>query len=79
MEERIPADVFPPCQFIEEELEERGWSREVLAQEMGCSLRLVEEILANKRRLTLMTACMLANAFGTGATFWRNLQSAYDN
>jgi len=78
MEERIPAEVFPPCDLIKEEMEERGWSKEVLAEEMGCKLRLLEEILANKRRITLMTACMLSNAFGTGAAFWFNLQSAYD-
>ena len=76
--ERIPAEVFPPCDFIKEELEERGWTRETLAKEMDCSLKLVDEILANKRRVTLMIACMLGNAFGTGATFWCNLQASYD-
>ena len=76
--ERIPVEAFPPSGLIQEELEARGWTRETLAKEMGCSLRLVDEILANKRRITLMTAYMLSDAFGTGIKFWRNLQSAYD-
>ncbi len=79
MNERMPAEVFPPCVFIKEELEERGWSKESLAREMDCSVVRVEEILANKRRVTLMIAHMLSNAFGTGATFWLNIQSAYDS
>ncbi len=76
--ERTPAEVFSPCELIKEELEDRGWTIETLAEEMGCSLKLVDEVLAGKRRITLMTACMLGNAFGTGARFWCNLQSAYD-
>ena len=79
MTDRIPAEVFPPCDLIKEELKERGWSKETLAKEMDCSLMRVEELLAGKRRITLMIACMLSGAFGTGVVFWRNLQSAYDN
>jgi HTH-type transcriptional regulator/antitoxin HigA len=77
--ERKPAEIFPPCELIEDELKARGWTRETLAREMDCSLKIVEETLAGKRRITLMMACMLSDAFGTSVQFWRNLQSSYDD
>jgi len=78
-ERRIPAEVFPPSELIKEELGTRGWSYETLATEMGCKLKLVEEMLDGKRRITLMLAHKLSTAFGTGAQFWLNLQTAYDS
>ena len=77
MTERTPAEVFPPSDYIKEEMAERGWSASALAEGMDCSLRLAEEII-NGRKVTLMIAQMLSNAFGTGAMFWVNLQNYYD-
>lgn len=73
----MPVEVFPPGDFIREELEERGWTQEVLAEVLGTSLRLVNEIITGKRAITPATARALGEAFDTGPTVWMNLESAY--
>lgn len=75
--EKVPAEVFPPGEFIREELEERGWTQEDLAEILGRPRRLVNEILMGKRGITTETANGLGAAFGTSAQFWLNLDSAY--
>jgi HTH-type transcriptional regulator/antitoxin HigA len=77
MGERIPAEVFPPGEVIKEELEERGWSQVELAEVMGRPPRVVSEIITGKRAITPETAKGLGAAFGTGATFWVNLEGSY--
>lgn len=77
MKERIPAEVFLPGEFIREEIEARGWTQEDLAEVLGCSLRLVNEITTGRRGITPETAKGLGEAFGTTAQFWMNLASAY--
>jgi HTH-type transcriptional regulator/antitoxin HigA len=75
--EKVPAEVFPPGEFIREELEERGWTQEDFAEILGRPRRLVNEILMGKRGITTETANGLGAAFGTSAQFWLNLESAY--
>ena len=75
--EQIPAEVFPPGEFIREEIEERGWTQEDLAEVLGRPLRLVNEIIMGKRGITPETASGIAAAFGTSAQFWMNLESMY--
>jgi HTH-type transcriptional regulator/antitoxin HigA len=77
MSQRIPVEIFPPGDFIREELEERGWTQEVLAEVLGTSLRLVNEIIKGKRAITPATARALGEAFDTGPTVWMNLESAF--
>ena len=77
MKELVPAEVFAPGEFIKEELEARGWMQDDLAEIMGRPVRLINEIIAAKRGITPETAKGLGDAFGTGAQFWMNLESAY--
>jgi len=77
MTERIPIEVFPPGDFIREEIEARGWTQEVLAEVLGVSPRLVNEVIVGKRRVTPETARALGEAFGTSAVLWMNLESTY--
>ena len=35
--EHMPAEVFPPGEFIKDEIEERGWTQEYLAELLGKS------------------------------------------
>ena len=75
--QQMPAEVFPPGEFIRDEIEERGWTQEDLAEILGRPLRLVNEIIMGKRGITPETANGIAAAFGTSAQFWMNLESIY--
>lgn len=77
MNARIPAEAFPPGEFLREELEARGWSQIELAEILGKSERLVSEIISGKRAVTPNTAIGLAAAFGTSAQYWMNLETNY--
>lgn len=77
MTQRIPAEVFPPGDFIREELEVREWSQVDLAAILGRDERLVSEIISGKRAITPETARGLASAFGTTPNLWMNLESTY--
>jgi HTH-type transcriptional regulator/antitoxin HigA len=72
-----PAEVFPPGDFIREELEARGWKQTDLARIMGRPVQAVNEIVNGKKRLTAETAKELGLAFGTGPEFWLNFENAY--
>lgn len=75
---RKPAEVFPPSDFIKEEMDARGWSREALAEKMGSTLSLLDEVLSGKHKVNVMVAYMLSQAFGTSAQLWIGLQKSYD-
>lgn len=76
-EELQAAEVFPPGDFIREELEARGWTQADLAAIIGSSPRHINEIVASKRSVTPDSARRLAEAFGTSAEFWLRLESDY--
>jgi HTH-type transcriptional regulator/antitoxin HigA len=69
--------VFPPGEILKEELEAREWSQTDLAEILGRPVKLVNEIIAAKRAITPETAQGLADAFGTSAALWMNLESQY--
>jgi HTH-type transcriptional regulator/antitoxin HigA len=78
MANRVPAEVFPPGEFIREELDTRGWTQGDLAQIMDRPLRLVNELVAGKKQITPETARGLATAFGDNdPLYWMSLDSAY--
>ncbi len=77
MANRIAAEVFPPGEFVKEELDAREWTQTDLAEILGRPVRLVNELIAGKKQITPETARGLGEAFGTGAMFWMNLESAY--
>jgi HTH-type transcriptional regulator / antitoxin HigA len=75
---RVPAEVFPPGDFIRDELDARGWTQGDLAQIMGRPLQVVNEIVAGKKQITPDTALGLAKAFGDDdALYWMNLENVY--
>ena len=77
MNNRTPAEVFPPGEFIRDELEERGWTQIDLAKITGRPASSINLIITGKTSVTPETASELANAFGTSPQFWLNLESAY--
>jgi len=77
MSTRMPAEAFPPGEFLREELEAREWSQMDLAEILGVSHRLVNEIVVGKRAVTPETAMGLAAALDTSAQLWLNLEASY--
>ena len=77
MNARVPAEVFPPGEFLREELEARDWSQQELAEIMGRPPRLISELISGKRAVTPETAKGLAEAFGTSPDYWMSLESQY--
>lgn len=74
---RRPAEVFPPGEFLREELEARGWTQADLADILGRPYPVVNEIVAGRRGISPETARGLAAALGTSAELWMNLEAAY--
>jgi HTH-type transcriptional regulator/antitoxin HigA len=77
MSSKTPAQVLPPGEFIREELEARDWSQVELAQILGKPTQAVNEVLLGKRGITPDMALALAEAFGTSAELWMNLETSY--
>ena len=77
MVERVAAEGFLPGEFISDELEERGWSQADLADIIGKTPPLVNDIIRGKRKVTPEIAEGLSAAFGTSAEYWTNLETAY--
>ncbi len=71
------AEVFPPGEFIKDELDARGWTQTDLAEIIARPVQLVNEIISAKRGITPETAKALGDAFGTSAELWLNLESMY--
>ncbi len=74
---RPVAQVFPPGDFIREELDARGWTQRDLAEIIDRPLQAVNAIVNGKKEITPATAVALAAAFDTSPEFWLNLESAY--
>ncbi|MEX2170582.1 MAG: ImmA/IrrE family metallo-endopeptidase [Pirellulales bacterium] len=77
MTRRVPAEVFPPGDFIREELEARNWTQSDLAAILKRPLPAVNEIIKGKKAITPDTAKALGDVFQTGPEFWLNLENAY--
>ncbi len=71
------AEIFPPGEFLREELEARGWSQTELAEIIGRPVRLINELIAGKKAITPETAVQLGDSLDTGPELWMNLESQY--
>ena len=77
MTDRVPAKVFPPGEFLRDELEARNWTQTEFAEIIRRPPRLVNEVIAGKRGISPDTARKFSAALGTSAQFWLNLETAY--
>lgn len=75
--QRVPARLTLPGRILARELEARGWTQKDLATIMGRPVQAVNEIIKGTKQITPETALALADAFGTSAEFWLNLESNY--
>jgi HTH-type transcriptional regulator/antitoxin HigA len=77
MSDTVGRDLFPPGEYIRDELEARNWTQEDLATILNRPLKSINQIINGKKAITPKTALELAKAFGTSADLWMNLESVY--
>jgi addiction module HigA family antidote len=78
---RIPTHAPPahPGETLREDyLPDLGLTQQQLAARLGISFRRVNEIVNEKRPITLDTAMRLGRLFGQSPQFWLNLQLGWD-
>ena len=74
--ERVPTH---PGEILKEEfLDPLDLTQVALAAHIGVPVQRINEIIRGKRGITPETAWLLAQALGTTAQFWVNLQANYD-
>ena len=71
------AQVFPPGEFLRDELEARNWTQRDLATVLGRPLQTINQIINARKRITPETAVELGTALGTSPELWLNLENAY--
>jgi len=75
-ENRIAAH---PGEILREEfLDPLQVTQVAFAEHIGVPVQRVNEIIRGKRGVTAATAWLFAQALGTTAEFWLNLQAGYD-
>lgn len=74
---RLPAEAFPPGDFIADELAARGWTPEMLADALSWQRTMLDAVLTGERELTPEMARDLADGFGTSAHFWLAVETSY--
>ena len=74
---RPVAEVFPPGDFIREELKARGWTQSDFAAILGHPFQAVNAIINGRKAITSRTARELEAALGPSAEFWMNLETSY--
>lgn len=67
-----------PGEMIKDEITARGITQKELAQKMGVSYTVFNEILNGKRPVTTEYALLLEAALGTDANIWLGLQADYN-
>ena len=73
----MSAEVFPPGEYLRDELQERGWTVTEFAEIIDRPVQAVSEILNGKKEITTETACSFGEALGTSPELWLNLQTRY--
>jgi HTH-type transcriptional regulator/antitoxin HigA len=74
---RVPAECFPPGDFVREEMEARGWSAETLAEMIQWQRDLLDRVLEGSEPITEEMAKSLAHGFGVSSAYWLNLEIMY--
>ncbi|QQR91325.1 MAG: HigA family addiction module antidote protein [Myxococcales bacterium] len=76
---RQPKNPFHPGEILLEEfLEPAGITQTAFAEQLGWTKARLNELIKGKRGITADAALDLAEALGTTAKLWMNLQATYD-
>lgn len=73
-----PFEPTHPGELIRDELEERNLTQSKLAQQIGVSPSLLNEIINGKRSVNTELALLLEAALGISAEMWLKLQADYN-
>jgi len=74
-----PRNPFHPGEILKEEfLEPAGMTQTALAEKLGWTRTRLNELIRGKRGITADAALDLADALGTSAKLWMNLQATWD-
>lgn len=74
-----PKNPFHPGEILLEEfLEPMGMTQTAFAAKVGWTRARLNELIRGKRGVTAESALDLAEALGTSAKLWMNLQATYD-
>jgi len=76
---RQPKNPFHPGEILLEEfLQPAGMTQTAFAKQVGWTRARLSELIHGKRGITADAALDLAEALGTSAKLWMNLQATYD-
>jgi addiction module HigA family antidote len=76
---RGPKNPFHPGEILLEEfLKPANITRRAFAKKIGWSRARLNDLISGKRKITTEMALDLAEALGTSAKLWMNLQVIYD-
>lgn len=83
MGQPIPVEPFSPGEYIQDELDARGWTRLELANRLGklrphAPIAEVEGLLSGDLAVTPDLARRLAIVLGSESSTWLALQKSYD-
>ncbi|MGH8658709.1 MAG: HigA family addiction module antitoxin [Gammaproteobacteria bacterium] len=74
-----PKNPFHPGEILLEEfLNPAGITQTAFAKKLGWTRARLNELIKGKRGITAEAALDLAEALGTSAKLWMNLQASYD-
>lgn len=74
-----PKNPFHPGEMLLEEfLQPMGMTQTAFAEKLGWTRAKLNELIKGKRGMTADSALDLAQALGTSAKLWMNLQATYD-
>ncbi len=77
-DEITPAILIHPGEMIKDELEARGMTQKDLANKLGISYTVFNEVLNGKRPVSTELALMLEALWGIDAHIWLKLQANYN-
>ena len=75
---RRSAQPFHPGEYLQDEIDARGWTIDDFAKITGITKRQIINVLQAKSGVTPESAKAFAEAFGQQAQTWMNLQASYE-